>query len=118
MIGNVEYADMDIEYFVGFHNEMNCWLCFLECPECFAIVPNENTPHNCPESDLKCTEYEQDMLKYILNGVNEFVPISFELFAILMNQQLWTNGNYHIFLYNYIGHQQSKYCLHILSQSA
>ena len=86
MKGNVEYADMDLEYFLGFRNEMNYCLCFLECPDCFAIVPNKNSPHSYPESDLKCTQYEQDMLKYILDGVNEFVPISVELFAILMNQ--------------------------------
>ena len=70
---------------------MNCWLlCFLECPLCFAIIPEESTPSNCPESDVRCSDHESDMLKYLLSGVHEFRPISFELYANLMGQHLWT----------------------------
>ena len=90
MIGQPEY-DLDIDRLLGFHQEMNCWLlCFLECPLCFAIIPEKSTPNNCPESDVRCSDYESDMLKYLLSGVHEFRPISFELYANLMGQHLWT----------------------------
>ena len=88
MIGEPDDVDLDIDYLMGFHEEMNCWLCFMECPLCFAIIPEESTPHNCPESDIRCSQYESDMLKYLLNGVNEFRPISFEIYATLMGQHL------------------------------
>ena len=103
MIGEPDNVDLDIDYLMGFHEEINCWLCFMECPLCFAIIPGESTPHNFPESDIRCSQYESDMLKYLLNGVNEFRPISFEIYATLMGQHLWTektNNNRLIYYHN------------------
>ena len=58
----------EIDVFYAFHEDLLEFVILEECLECCALVFDQSTPHNCPDSEEN--EEPNLYLQFIVEGIN------------------------------------------------
>ena len=65
----------DIEVFWAYHEVLQGIVILEECQNCYALVFDQSTPHNCPDSEQH--EDPNLFLQFIVEGIDYLRPVRF-----------------------------------------